>query len=94
MPVINWVKWGHFQQDCKYDGNKPIDNHQAQNRQPSPEPYNPVVGKWMTSLVAITPITAKTMKNLYTKLNKKKDLKRTYNKKYRNLHVAVTTGEQ
>ena len=28
---------GHFQQDCRYDGDKPTDNQQAQNGKPSPE---------------------------------------------------------
>ena len=36
---------GHFQQDCKYDGDKPADNWQSQNGQPSREFYDPVVGK-------------------------------------------------
>ena len=40
--------------------------------------YDPVVGMWMTNLVATTPITAKAMKSLYAKLNRQKDLKRTY----------------
>ena len=54
----------------------------------------PVVGKWMTNLVATTPITAKAMKNLYSELNKQKDLKRTYHKKYKDLQAVVTTAEQ
>ena len=69
---------GYFQRDCKYDGDKPTDNQQTQNGQPSPESYDPVVGKWMTNLVANTPITAKAMKNLYAEPHKQKDLKRTY----------------
>ena len=40
--------------------------------------YDPVVGKWMTNLVATTPITAKAVKSLIAKLNRQKDLKRTY----------------
>ena len=48
----------------------------------------------MTNLVATTPITTKAMKNLYAKLNKQKDLKRTYCKKYRDLQAVVTTVEQ
>ena len=85
---------GHIQQDCKYDGDKPTDNQQAQNRQLFPELYDPVVGKWMTNLVAITPITAKAMKNLYAELNKQKHPKRTYQKKYKDLQAVVTTVEQ
>ena len=56
---------GHFQRDCKYDGDKPTDNQQAQGWHAPFESYDPVVGKWMTNLVATTPITAKAMKNLY-----------------------------
>ena len=48
----------------------------------------------MTNLVATTPITAKAMKNLYAELNKQKDLKRTYHKKYKDLQAVVTTAEQ
>ena len=47
----------------------------------------------MTNLVATIPITAKAMKKLYAKLNKQKDLKRTYHKKYRDLQAIVTTVE-
>ena len=50
---------GHFQRDCKYDGDKPTDSQQAQSGQSSLDSYDPVVGKWMTNLVATTPITAK-----------------------------------
>ena len=56
---------GHFQRDCKYDGDRPTDNQQAQSRQSPSDSYDPVVGKWMTNLVATTPITVKAMKNLY-----------------------------
>ena len=66
---------GHFQRDCKYDGDKPTDNQQAQSGQSPLDSYDPVVGKCMTNLVATTPITAKAMGNLYTD---KKNLKRTY----------------
>ena len=56
---------GHIQRDCKYDGDKPADGQQAQGGQSSLDSYDPVVGKWMTNLVATTPITAKAMKSLY-----------------------------
>ena len=59
---------GHFHQDCKYDGNKPTDGRQEQEG--SYDSYHPVVGKWMTNLVATTPITAKAMKSLCAKLNR------------------------
>ena len=70
---------GHFQRDCKYDGDKPSDNKQEQDG--NFDSYDPVVGKWMTNLVATTPITAKAMKSLYAKLNRQKDLKRTYRRR-------------
>ena len=59
---------GHFQRDCKYDGDKPTDGRQEQDG--SYDTYDPVVGKWMTNLVATTPITAKAMKSLYAELNR------------------------
>ena len=59
---------GHFQRDCKYDGDKSMES-QAHKGQASFDSYDPVVGKWMTNLVASTPITAKAMKSLYAELN-------------------------
>ena len=52
---------------------------------------DPVVGKWMTNLVATTPITAKAMKSLYAELNRQKDLKRTYRRRYKDLQAVVAT---
>ena len=80
---------GHFQRDCKYDGDKPMDGQQEQDG--SFDSYDPVVGKWMTNLVATTPITAKAMKSLYAKLNRQKDLKRTYRQRYKDLQAVVAT---
>ena len=85
---------GHLQRDCKYDGDKPTDNQQAQNGQSSLDSYDPVVGKWMTNLVATTLITVKAMKNLYAELKRQKDLKRTYCRKYKDLQAVVITTEQ
>ena len=82
---------GHFQRDCTYDGDKPTDNQQAQGGQSPFNSYDPVVRKWMTSLVATT--TVKAMKNLYTELNRQKDLKRNYRKKYKDLQAVVTTTD-
>ena len=84
---------GHFQRDCKYDGDKPTDNQQAQGGQSPFNSYDPVLGKWMTNLVAITPITAKAMKNHDTELNRQKDLKQTNRKKYKDLQAVVTTTD-
>ena len=79
---------GHFKRDCKYDGDKPTDGWQEQEG--SFDSYDPVVGKWMTNLVATTPIMVKAMKNLYAKLNRQKDLKRSYRRKYKDLQAMVT----
>ena len=80
---------GHFQRDFKYDGDKPSDNKQESDG--GFDSYDPVMGKWMTNLVATTPITAKAMKSLYTKLNRQKDLKRTYRRRYKDLQAVVAT---
>ena len=82
---------GHFQRDCKYDGDKPTDSQQVQGGQTSFDSYDPVVGKWMTNLVATTPITEKAMKSLYAELNRQKDLKQSYRKKYKDFQAVVTT---
>ena len=81
---------GHFQRDCKYDGDKPSDNKQEQDG--NFDTYDPVVGKWMTNLVATTPITTTAMKSLYAKLNRQKDLKRTYRRRYKDLQAVVATS--
>ena len=36
---------GHFQRDCKYDGDKPTDSQQAKGGQSPFDSYDPVVGK-------------------------------------------------
>ena len=82
---------GHFQRDCKYDGDKPTDSQQAQGGQTSFDSYDPVVGKWMTNLAATTANMAKAMKSLYAEVNRQKDLKLTYKKKYKDLQAVVTT---
>ena len=63
---------------------------QAQEGQASFDSYDPVIGKWMTNLVATTPITAKAMKSLYAELNLQKDLKWSYRRKYKDLQAVVT----
>ena len=80
---------GHFQRDCKYDGDEPTDGWQEQEG--SFDSYDPVVGKWMTNSVATTPIMAKAYENLYAELNRQKDLKRSYRRKYKDLQAVVTT---
>ena len=81
---------GHFQRDCKYNGDKPSDSKQEQDG--NFDSYDPVVGKWMMNLVATTPITAKAMKNLYAELNRQKELKRTYRRRYKDLQAVVATS--
>ena len=80
---------GHFQCDCQYNGDKPSDT-QAQG-QTALDSYDPVVGKWMTNLVATTPITPKTMQSLLLELNRQKELKRNYRQRYKDLQTATTT---
>ena len=80
---------GQFQRDCKYNGDKPTDGWQEQDG--SFDSYDPIVGKWMTNLVATTPIMAKAMKSLYAELNRQKDLKRSYRRKYKDLQAIATT---
>ena len=87
--MLKCGEMGHFQRDCKYDGDKPMDGRQEQEG--SFDSSDPVVGKWMTKLVATTPITAKAMKSLYAKLNRQIDLKRTYRQRYKDLQAIVTT---
>ena len=46
----------------------------------------------MTNLVATTPITAKAMKSLYAEMNRQRDLKRLYRRKYKDLQTVATTA--
>ena len=80
---------GHFQCDCQYNGDKPSDS-KAQG-QTALDSNDLVVGKWMTNLVATTPITAKTMQSLMIELNRQKELKRTYRRRYKDLQMVTTT---
>ena len=80
---------GHFQCDCQYNGDKPSDS-QTQG-QTALDSYDPVVGKWMTNLVATTPITAKAMQSLIIELNRQTELKRTYRRRYKDLQTVTTT---
>ena len=53
--------------------------------------YDPVVGQWMTNLVATTPITVRAMQSLIAELNRWKELKRTYRRRYKDLQTVATT---
>ena len=68
---------GHFQRDCQYDGDKPSSD-KPPPKQTDTDAYDPVVGKWMTNLVATTPVTAKAMQNLLLELHRQRELKRAY----------------
>ena len=59
---------GHFQGDCQHDGDKPSSDKQPL-KQTAADTYDPVVGKWMTNLVATTPVTAKAMQSLLLELH-------------------------
>ena len=80
---------GHFQQDCQYDGDKPLDDKQPL-KQSASDAYDPVVGKWMTNLVATTPVTAKAMQSLLLELHRQKELKRAYRRHYKDIQTTST----
>ena len=44
----------------------------------------------MTNLVATTPIMAKAMKSLYAEMNRQRDFKRSYRRKYKDLQAVAT----
>ena len=64
----------------------------CKNKKDHIDSYDPIVGKWMTNLVATTPITAKAMKSLYAEINRQRDLKRSYRRKYKDLQAMATTA--
>ena len=89
MPVLNVVKWDIFSVIVNtMETNFLITKHQDRQHYDS---YDPVVGKWMTNLVATTPITAKAMQSLLVELNRQKELKRTYSCQYKDLQTVTTT---
>ena len=65
---------GHFQRDCKYDGDKPTDGWQEQDG--SFDSYDPVVGKWMTNLVATTLLYCKGYEKSLCRVKETKRLKK------------------
>ena len=79
----------HFQRDCQYDGDKPSSDKQPL-KQTALDAYDPVVGKWMTNLVATTPVTAKAMQNLLLELHRQKELKRAYSRCYKDIQTTST----
>ena len=81
----------HFQCDCQYDGNKPSSDKQTL-KQSVTDAYDPVVGKWMTNLVATTPVTAKAMQILLLEFNQQKELKRAYRCTcYKDMQMTTTS---
>ena len=61
---------GHFQRDCKYDGDKPSDSKQEQDG--TFDSYNPIVGKWMT-IGSNHSHNSKSYEKLYAELNRQKE---------------------
>ena len=80
---------GHFQQDCQYDGDKPSSDKQPL-KQTASDAYDPVVGKWMTNLVATTPVTAKAMQSLLLEFHRQKELKRAYRQHFKDIQTTST----
>ena len=80
---------GHFQRDCQHDGDKPTSDKPSP-KQTAADAYDPVVGKWMTNLVATTPVTAKAMQSLLLELHKQKELKRAYRRRYKDIQTTYT----
>ena len=64
----------------------------SKNKKGSYDSYDPIVGKWMTKLVATTPIMAKAMKSLYAEMNRQRYLKKWYRRKYKDLQAMATTS--
>ena len=79
---------GHFQRDCQYDGDKPSSD-KPPLKQTATDAYDPVVGKWMTNLVATTPVTAKAMQSLLLELHRQKELKRAYRQHYKDIQTTT-----
>ena len=81
---------GHFQRDCQYDGDKPSSD-KTPLKQTATDANDPVVVKWMTNLVATTPVTAKTMQSLLLELHKQRELKKAYRRHYRDIQTTSTS---
>ena len=81
---------GHFQHDCQYDGDKPSSD-KTPLKQTATDVNDPVVGKWMTNLVATTPVTVKAMQSLLLELHKQRELKRAYRRCYRDIQTTSTS---
>ena len=93
MLVTNVEKWDIFREIVNMMETNPLTVNKHNRGQSPFDSYDPVVGKWMTNLVATTSITVKAMTNLYTELNRQKNLKWTYRKKYKDLQAVVTTTD-
>ena len=81
---------GHFQCDCQYDGDKPSSD-KTPLKQTVIDANDPVVGKWMTNLVATMPVTAKAMQSLLLELHKQRELKRAYRRRFRDIQTTSTS---
>ena len=93
MHVTNAVRWDISKEIVSMMEISPLKTNRPKA---DIHPWTPMIlwwEKWMTNLVATTPITAKAMKNMYAELNRQKGLKRTYQKKYKDLQAIVTIAE-
>ena len=81
---------GHFQHDCQYDGDKPSSD-KTPLKQTATDANDPVVGKWITNLVATTPVTAKAMQSLLLELHQQRELKRAYRQCYKDIQTTSTS---
>ena len=88
MLVLNVVKWDISRGIVNM---MEINHHliSSHYKQPS-DAYDPVVGKWMTNLVATTPVTAKAMQSLLLELHRQKELKRAYRRHYKDIQTTST----
>ena len=80
---------GHFQRDCKYDGDKPTDGQQEQEG--SYDSYDSYSGKVDDQFCNHHTHYSKSNESLYAEMNRQRDLKRSYRRKYKDLQAMATT---
>ena len=90
MHVTNVVKWVTFNVIVSM---MEISHHLIKTplKQTAMDANDPVVGKWMTNLVATMPVTAKAMQSLLLELHKQRELKRAYRRCYRDIRTTSTS---
>ena len=88
-PVFNFQKVLIWPERQLSSDDKPSSDKQP--LQTTSDAYDPMVGKWMTNLVATTPVTAKAMQNLLLELHKQRELKRAYRRRYKDIQTTSTS---